>query len=705
MRFPGDPDNGALRGRAVHSPADATMVESDAQAASVGRIFPPQRSDNRTRQLEETWLLLFRELRGPVDSTLFGGLSAGDVAYRLGELVHNYFRTRGVTLTSFELRRIVVELLDNHKRGWPTLKPVPGPSAPPSSLVDFVDGDPDARAIREAASLPPEAAAPRPPVAPAIEPIPSPLVDVEPRPAAPAAPTTISSLSVETAGPGVVVRPPTRPVAPRPTPRRRPAPDLSPPKEPRDTLTPEQIASMEAAAADAAEAVFGGEAPSPESTPGPAIPEPIPAPVMAAPAPPIAGDSHEVSAEVALAAIAPAWERRRAAKPPPTSRAELGRWVSQTTTEALADAKVRIGDAERARLEQLVVDDIFGLGVLESLLRDATITSVMVNGPDAVFIERNGQMERVSGFRDQAHVAAVLERLARFAGKAAPGAARPLIEGRLPDGGRFVIVSPPLAPSGPHCTITRRPAPTATLDALVSQTALSQPMASLLNAAARGRLNILVSGRAESGRTTMLSAIARAIAPGERVVTVERRPELRLDLGNVVSLVAPEAGPEMVSAIDLSLAIAAASRLRPDRLVIDGLGNGAVAALVTLIDGGRDGVVATCEASSPRAALEVLARRIAETEAQETLATAYKRVAGAFDLVVHLEAFRDGTRRVTHIAEVTGADGEGIADRDLFFYDHESSRPDGKFVGAGHRPRFLPRLTRLGLDQGLFDPA
>lgn len=667
------------------------MVETDASGASAGAIFPPQRSDNRARQLEETWLLLFRELRGPVDTTLLGGLSAGDVAYRLGELVHNYFRTRGVTLTSFELRRIVVELLDNHKRGWPTLKPVQGPAAPASSLVDFVDGDPDARAIREAAARPPEPIAAQPAVAPSIEAMPSPLVDLAPRARPQEPPSTVASLSVENAGPGIAVR-----SAPRATtPRRRPMQDLPPAREREDTLTPEQLASMEAAAAAAANEVFGSEEPAPVETPAPATVETAPV------------ASAEMSAEAALLAIAAAWERRRVARPAPAARAELRRWVSETTDQALADAHVRVNDVERARLEQLIVDDVFGLGVLEPLLRDAAVTSIMVNGPDAVFVERQGQIERVGGFRDAAHVATVLERLARFAGKPSPGAARPVIEGRLPDSSRFVIVSPPLAPSGPLCTITRRPAPLATLDELVTREALSQPMAGLLRAAARGRLNILVSGRAESGRTTMLSALARAIAPGERVVTVERRPELRLDFGNVVSLVAPEAGPEMVPAIDLAMAISAASRLRPDRLVIDGLGNGAVAALVTLIDGGRDGVVASCEASSPRAALEELARRVAESEPQETPATAQRRVAGAFDLVVHLEAFRDGTRRVTHIAEVAGADGESIAGRDLYFYDHDSigpdGRPRGKFVGTGLRPFFLPRLARLGLDRAILD--
>lgn len=611
MRVLGDPDKGALHGGAVHSPAEANAGGTDTQA---GWIFPPHQPGDRARQLEETWLLLFRELRGPVDATLSSGLSAGDVAYRLGELVHSFFRTRGVTLASFELRRIVVELLEHHKRGWPNLKPAPAPSTPPSNLVDFVDGDPDARAIREAAALPPQAAPPPPPAPPAIEALPSPLVTVEPRPSAQEAP------------------------------RRRSAQVPSSPREPRDTLTPEQIAAMEAAAADAAEVVFGGEAPAAEP----------------------------------------------AAVPPVT---------------AVAEPEVPISDTERLRLEPRIVDDASGLGALEPLLRDADVTAIMVNAPDAVFVERRGQIERVGGFPDQAHLVAALERLARFAGKPAAGVARPLVQGRLPDGGRFVIVSPPLAPAGPLCTITRPLAPTATLDDLADRETLSRPMAALLRAAARGRLNVLVSGRGESGRTTMLSALARAIAPGERVVTVERRPELRLDLVNVVSLVAPEAGPEMVPAIDLSLAIAAASRLRPDRLVIDGLGNGAVAALVGLIDDGRDGVVASCEASSPSAALEELARRIAEAEPRETLEMARKRVAGAFDLIVHLEAFRDGTRRVTHIAEMAAADGESVASLDLFAYDTASRRPDGGFVGNGRRPRFLPRLAKLGLDQGLFDPA
>lgn len=685
MRFPGGPDSGALRGLAVHSPVESTMVDTD---ASTGRIFPPHRPDSRARQIEETWLLLFRELRGQVDSTLSGGLSAGDIAYRLGELVHNFFRTRGVTLASFELRRIVVELLENHKRGWPTLKPAPGPSGPPSNLVDFADGDPDARAIREAATLPPQAAAPPPAEEPVVEAIPSPLVRVEPRPTM--SPAPVSSLSVESASPGIVEQPPFRPVVAHSAPHR-PAQVPVPPKEPQDTLTPEQIARMEAAAADAAEAVFGAEAPAAEPT------------QAAAAAVPVDGAPDAMSAEAAQIAIATAWERRRLASPPPASRAEFSRWASRTIGETLADTGVRMNDAERARLERRIFDDAFGLGVLEPLLRDAGVTSIMVNAPDAVFVERRGQIERVGGFRDPAHLAATLERMARLAGAAAPDAARPLVEGRLPDGGRFVIVSPPLAPAGPLCAITRPAAPTATLDDLLGRETLSQAMAALLRAAARGRLNILVSGRAESGRTTMLSALARAIAPGERFVTVERRAELRLDLGNVVSLVAPAAGPEMVPAIDLSLAIAAASRLRPDRLVIDGLGNGAVAALVGLIDDGRDGVVASCEAGSPGAALEELARRIAETEPRETLETARKRVAGAFDLVVHLEAFRDGTRRVTHIAEVASA--ENAAGLDLFTYDPASRHQDGGFVGAGRRPRFLPRLAKLGLDQGLFDPA
>ncbi|MBX3502775.1 MAG: CpaF family protein [Alphaproteobacteria bacterium] len=655
MRIPGEPGSGALHGQAVHSPAEATAVETDPSDNSAGPIFPPRQSDNRTRQLEETWLLLFRELRGPVDSTLMGGLSAGDVAYRLGELVHNYFRTRGVTLTSFELRRIVVELLDNHKRGWPTLKPAPGPSAPPSSLVDFVDGDPDARAIREVAGLPPEPAAPPPP--PPIEAIPSPLVEVEPRP-------TMNE---------------------SPAPRRRPMRDLPPARERTDTLTPEQIAHMEAAAADAARTVFGSEVPAAQQLMQPAA------------------VADGMSAQAALAAIAPAWQRRRAANPPPAARAELASWVSQTTGEALAEVGVRVGEAERARLEQLIVDDAFGLGVLEPLLRDRAVSAIMVNGPDAVFVERRGHIERVDGFRDAQHVASVLERLARFAGAPPAAAPRPLIEGRLPDGSRFVIVAPPLAPSGPLFTITRRAAPTASLDDMVGWDSLSPPMAALLRAAARGRLNILVSGRAESGRTTMLAALARTIAGDQRVVTVERHPELRLDVANVVSLVAPEAGPEMVPAIDLSLAIAAASRLRPDRLVIDGLGNGAVATLATLIDAGRDGVLASCEAASPRAAVEELARRIAETEPHETPATALRRIAGAFDLVVHLEAFRDGTRRVTHIAELAAVDGGDAACRDLFFHDHDAT--GGAFVSTGHRPFFLPRLAKLGLDPGIFDAA
>lgn len=596
MRLPGEPDNGEQR---------------DVPA---GRIFPARRTDDRARQLDETWSMLFESLRGPVDAALAAGLSAGEVAYRLGELVHNYFRTRGVTLTSFELRRIVVELLTNHERGWPTL------TAAPSSLVDFADGDPDTRARRHD-------------------------TDISEQP---------------------------------PSPRRDGA------------LTPQQLASMEEAAADAAAVVFGA---APQAA----------APTPAAAAPPV------MTAELALKAIAAAWQRRRIANPPPGNRGELARWASKTTGEALADANMSVSDTERARLEQLIVDEAFGLGPIEPLLRDATVTSIMINGPRAVFVERPGGIEAVAGFRDAAQLGSVLERLARFAGAAMSGAAHPVIEGRLPDASRFVIVSPPLAPSGPQCTILRRIAPVATLDELVARDALSAPMAALLSAASRGRLNILVSGRAESGRTTLLSALARAAGTEERIVTVERRPELRLDMANVVSLVAPRSQPEPGPAPDLAMAVEAAACLRPDRLVIDGLGDGAVARLVGLVDGGRDGVLASCTATSPRSALEELARLVAKADLDSNRATARHRLADTFDLVVHLEAFRDGTRRVTHIAEVAGADGEANGGRDLFFYQHDSIRPDGRpkgrFISAGLQPFFLPRLARLGLDKALLDES
>lgn len=416
-----------------------------------------------------------------------------------------------------------------------------------------------------------------------------------------------------------------------------------------------------------------------------------------------------VDPERALAAIARAlaWRRTTGGPAPGASRREVAAWVERAAGEALAEARLAVRDEARPTLLRLVSDELFGLGPLEPCFADEAVTAILVNAPAQIYLERRGRLEMSAArFRDRDHLAATLERLARRGGARPPDPRAPLVDFRLPDGSRCTLVGPPLAPAGPHLSVRRLGVRAETLDGLAARDAFSPRMATALRIAVRSRLNILVSGPAEAGKTTLMAALARAAGGEERVVTVERVPELRLDLPHVVSLVERvdgDGGPRY----DLRALVEAAPRLRPDRLLVDGMAGAEAAAAVDFVGAGRDGLIASVAAADPRQALERLAGLVHAADSAAPPAEARKRVAAAFDLVVHVERLRDGARRATRIAEIAGIDGERIASRDLFFYDHDSIRPDGRpngrFVGTGMRPFFLPRVARHGLDAALLE--
>lgn len=593
-----------------------------------GAIFPGPKGGGRGRQLEETWSSLLSQLRDPVDSTMRGSLSAGDIAYRLGELVHNYYRTRGVTLTSFELRRIVVALLDNYRSGWPTIAAstadleaafagTPPPSrAATGTLVAFLGDD-------ESRPRPPQVSwsgEPSPAAAPVITPdLPSALVSVKPRPSAP-----VGAAATE---PRVASAPPPR--------------------------------AVEGASS-------GVVPPSPKAAPALGI-------------------------DAALAAIMPVLQQQRGSAPAlPAPRQEVVKWLRDAITAAMAGQAITVAEADHPRLEALAFDELFGLGPLEMLMRDEGVAAIFVNGPQAIFVERRGRLEaaRVS-FRDARQVEAVAERLAERAGVSVASEREPLIDRRLGDGTRVIIVTSPLAPGGP-CLVVRRPSTrTVSLESLVAEGALSPQMASVLRLAVRSRLNVLVCGGPGVGKTALLAALARAAATDDRVVSVELTPELRPDVAHHVALLADGAPAR---------ALAAARVLRPDRLLVDDLTETLLPDIAEAAATGTDGIVASLMAASPETALERLDSALAAADTGLSAAARRRQLGHAFQLVVHLGRHRDGLRRITRLADLASGH-EAIVCRDLFSFDPLT----GRFVATGLRPSFLPLVARAGLEGAFLD--
>ncbi len=495
-------------------------------------------------------------------------MSAGDIAYRLGELVLNYFRTRGVTLTTFELRRIVIALLDNYRQGWPALS---------ESSVDM-------------------------------------------------AAAFAGSASSTGSGEALVT------FIDRDGSRRRPAGQMwngEAPTAPTSVMTPDfpsALVSLRPKAAQSSPDV-GAVSPANRTSGQAALPESP------------AGLPHQ--------------------EPP-----------ERQTSGGLSE-----------------------LGPLEALMRDDSVSAIFVDGPRSVFVERRGRIEpaRVE-FRDAQQLDAVCERLVRDErAEAAPDKAGAFVDQRLDDGTRVVVIRPPLVPAGPYLVI-RRPAPhNVTLDSLVAEGALSPQMAAVLRIAMRSRLNILVCGGPETGKTALLTALARTTLSEERIVTIDETRELRPDVPHHVPLIA-----SAHSGIGAGQIMVAAAALRPDRLMIDGSGEAAIPGIVKIAAAGRDGIVTSVPAATVQEALKRLELALCAADNSVTPAQARHLLAMTFHLAVHLERHRDGTRRVMRLADLYG-EGEIIGLRDLIAFD-----PDGaRFVATGLRPNFLPRVARAGLERAL----
>jgi pilus assembly protein CpaF len=377
------------------------------------------------------------------------------------------------------------------------------------------------------------------------------------------------------------------------------------------------------------------------------------------------------------------------------SDGELWAYAQRHLQQLIDHSGVRPGP-ERVVLERQILQEVVGLGAVEDLLVDETISEIMINGPGDVFVERRGRIERVATrFSSSQALTGVIERLLQRTGRRVDESS-PMVDARLPDGSRINVVVPPLALCGPALTIRKFGSRRLQLADLVRAGTLSDAMARFLQFAVQARRNIVVSGGTGTGKTTLLNCLSGLIPPGERVITIEDSAELQLDHSNLVALEARPSNAEGAGLVSIRDLVRNALRMRPDRIVVGECRGGETLDMLQAMNTGHDGSLTTAHANSPRDLLSRLEVMTLMAGMDLPLAAIREQLASAVNLIVQLARFSCGTRRVVAITEVAGSESGRIQLQDLFRFHAAGCGRDGTTSGAfqtcGNEPRFLESL-------------
>jgi pilus assembly protein CpaF len=388
-------------------------------------------------------------------------------------------------------------------------------------------------------------------------------------------------------------------------------------------------------------------------------------------------------------------------------REELARDLKGLVAELLGEMKIQLNASEREELIKQLLDDMLGLGPLEPLLADETISEIMINGPKQVYIENKGKLVLSDvQFRDNAHVLGVATRIVTAIGRRIDEST-PLCDARLADGSRVNIIIPPLAIDGPVITIRKFAKKKITLDTMLKFNSISPTMAKILRIVGRCRLNILISGGTGSGKTTLLNALSQMIDHGERVVTIEDAAELQLQQPHVVRLETRPANLEGHGEITMRDLVKNALRMRPDRIIVGETRGGEALDMLQAMNTGHDGSLSTVHANRPREALMRLENLVGMASANLSPRAIRQQIAAAVDMIIQVSRMRDGSRRVTYISEITGMEGDVITMQDLYTCEVTGEAADGKltvdFKNHGLRPHCLPKAAYFGLDKQLME--
>jgi pilus assembly protein CpaF len=389
------------------------------------------------------------------------------------------------------------------------------------------------------------------------------------------------------------------------------------------------------------------------------------------------------------------------------SREDLARDLTGLVAELLAETKIQLNGAERQELVTQLLDDMLGLGPLEPLLADETISEVMINGPKQVYIEQKGKLTLSDvQFRDNAHVLAIATRIVTAIGRRIDESS-PLCDARLADGSRVNIIIPPLAIDGPTITIRKFSKKKIMLDTMVQFGSMSQQMAKVLRIVGRARVNILISGGTGSGKTTLLNALSQMIDHGERVVTIEDAAELQLQQPHIVRLETRPANLEGHGEITMRDLLKNALRMRPDRIIVGETRGGEAIDMLQAMNTGHDGSLSTVHANRPREALMRLENMVGLAVANLAPRAIRQQIASAVDMIIQVSRMRDGSRRITYISEITGMEGDVVTMQDLFTTEVTGEDAAGKLVvefkNHGMRPHCLPKAAYFGLEKQLLE--
>jgi pilus assembly protein CpaF len=375
--------------------------------------------------------------------------------------------------------------------------------------------------------------------------------------------------------------------------------------------------------------------------------------------------------------------------------------VSRLAKELLVSENAPLSVVERERLIAEVQHELFGLGPLEQLLNDTSISDILVNTYASIYIERGGKLEKTSvTFNDDAHLMRVIERIVSTVGRRIDEAS-PMVDARLPDGSRVNAIIPPLALDGPILSIRRFGAEPLRMAKLIANGALTQEVALLFEMCVRARLNIIISGGTGAGKTTLLNALSAYIPSDERIVTIEDSAELQLQQPHVVRLETRPPNIEGRGEVTQRDLVKNALRMRPDRIVIGEVRGGEAIDMLQAMNTGHDGSLTTVHANTPRDALARLETMIQMTGMRLSDRAMRQQIASALNLVIQAARLSDGTRRITSISEITGMEGETITMQEIFQFERKGVDKDGKVIGrfrpTGVRPRFAERLKIYGM--------
>ena len=389
---------------------------------------------------------------------------------------------------------------------------------------------------------------------------------------------------------------------------------------------------------------------------------------------------------------------------------ELEARLRETIAEAFEASGIPVGGELYEQFASDIRDDVVGYGPIDSLLRDESVTEVMVNGPDIVFVERNGKVEEVaSGFVDAGHVRRIIEKIVSHVGRRIDEAS-PMVDARLPDGSRVNAIIPPLAIGGPFLTIRKFSTDPFMAPDLVRFGTLDERSVRFLRACIEGKLNIVVSGGTGTGKTTLLNVLSSFIPNDERIVTVEDAKELQLHQRHVLCMETRPPNVERTGEVTIRDLVRNSLRMRPDRIVVGECRGGEALDMLQAMNTGHDGSMTTVHANSPRDALARIETLTLMAGFALPIRAIREQVAAAVDVIVQLSRLRDGSRRVTHITEVDGMEGDKITLQDVFLFDFHAGldangRHQGRLEPTGVRPGFAEKLedTRITLGAEVFE--